>query len=131
MNHGPSYLSSNIHDFIGVDFWNLLKRFKARKFAHSAQILLQVKSHEPFPSFLTGYRGLRWGTAQFPKRAKAPSCVVLCTVQRLPMLLKGSVNSHLSLAWALLVCLNSHVELKAAFIQILAWKNTVHHTWLL
>lgn len=82
MSYGPSYLSLNIHDFIDVNFQNLLKRHKAGKFSHSAHVFVQVKSHEPFPSLLTGYRLLRAGMAGFPKPAKAPPRVVLCAVQR-------------------------------------------------
>lgn len=82
MAYGPSYLSLNIHDFINVNFQNLLKRFKAGKFALCVCLSVHVKSHEPFPYFVSSYRHLVGGTVGFPKPAKAHPHVVLHAVQR-------------------------------------------------
>lgn len=82
MRCGPSYNSLNIHDFINMNFWNLLQRCKAGKFACSAHVLAQVKIHDPFHPFLTAYRHLqgryRGGTAKAP----TPPYWVVCGSER-------------------------------------------------
>lgn len=65
---------------------------------------------------------VRGGTGRFPKPAKALSsigCVQFRQTAALLTMLKGGMNSLLSLAWALLVFLIFHVEFKADFTQIL------------
>jgi len=116
-----------MQDFINANFQNRLKRYRPGKFAHSAHVLVQVKSHEGFPPSLTGSSHLRGGTAGFPKPGAAPPaprCHALrCAVRGAERRQRSPRDG--TTAWAhafpqlgLRRC--AHVEFKDAFIQTLA-----------